>query len=207
VISTAAIVLAAGSSDRFGSPKQLVDLNGRPLLEHVVTDVIGWPVDTVVVVLGAYADAILEAVDFGDATVAVNEDWPEGLASSLRVGFDILTQDPLWDQAFIALGDQPGIPAAVPRRLIEAAAESPRPATVPVYRYEHGHPVLFDRGLWPRLMTLSGDNGAASLLQAHVDWVENVRFPEVSPRDINTRDDLAALGTTRRRGNGRVGDH
>ena len=80
--STAAIVLAAGSSERLGTPKQLVDLSGRPLLEQVVDDVTAWPIAHVVVVLGAYADAILDAIDFGDATVAINDGWANGIASS-----------------------------------------------------------------------------------------------------------------------------
>jgi len=189
----AAIILAAGSSERFGSPKQLVDLNGRPLLEHIVTDALAWPVDTVVVVIGAFADEILDAIDFQDAVVAINEDWSEGLSSSLRVGLDVLTRDPKWDQTFVALGDQPQIPPAVPSELIAAAEETQRPAVVPLYRYARGHPVLFDRSLWSRLMTLSGDAGASPLLTTHPEFVEEVRFSDLPPRDIDIPDDLVSL--------------
>ena len=72
-------------------------------------------------VLGAYAEDILDRVDFGTALVAINPGWEEGLASSLRVGFDLLTRDPRFEAAFVVLGDQPQIPPEVP------AACSPGP--------------------------------------------------------------------------------
>jgi molybdenum cofactor cytidylyltransferase len=193
VSTTAAIVLAAGSSSRLGSPKQLVDIGGRPLLESVVAAVGGWGVGIVVVVLGSGADEILESVDFGDALAVVNEGWEEGIASSIRVGLDVLTRDPVWERVFVVLGDQPRIPDDVPLGLMDALEESARPAAVPVYRYERGNPVLFDRGLWPRLMTLEGDTGASGLLLAHPEWVQEVRFDHLPPRDVDTRSDVAEL--------------
>jgi molybdenum cofactor cytidylyltransferase len=193
VPTTAAVILAGGGSRRLGSPKQLVPFRGRPLLEHVVQSVLSWPVDQVVVVLGAAADAILDQVDFGDAVVAVNDDWEEGIASSLRVGLDVLSRDPHVDLAFVVLGDQPGIPPDVPVTLLSMAETSSRRAIAPVYRYERSNPVLFRRSLWERLMTLEGDHGAAELLKAHPDWVEEVRVDHLPPRDIDTSDDVADL--------------
>ncbi len=199
--TTAAVVLAGGGSRRLGHPKQLVRYRDRPLLEHVVSAVLTWPVDRVVVVLGAAADEILGEVSFGDAIVAVNDDWEEGIAASLRVGLDVIARDPHRDLAFVVLGDQPGIPADVPRLLLDAAETTTRPAIVPLYRYERSHPVLFRRQLWERLMTLEGDHGAAELLRAHADWVEEVRVDHIPPRDIDTADDVADLNA----GGGRQG--
>jgi molybdenum cofactor cytidylyltransferase len=207
VTSIAAIILASDSSIRLDSPKQLVDLEGTPLLERVVGDVLTWPVEAVVVVLGASAEAILETVDFGEATVAIDEAWQDGLASSLRVGLDVLARESHWESAFVAQGDQPGIPHAVPDGLIAAAAETQRPAVVPVYRYERGNPVLFDRSLWPRLMTLSGDDGVAALLTTHPEWVEEVRFGDLPPRDVATADDIDDLALEIRRGTDRAPNH
>jgi molybdenum cofactor cytidylyltransferase len=198
-MSTAVIVLAAGGSRRLGRSKQLVPYRGMPLLQSVVGAVKEWPVDTVVVVLGAGADDVLDAVDFGDAIVAINEDWEEGIASSLRVGVDILERDPALDRTFVALGDQPGIPAEVPGLLVEVAEWSDRPAIVPVYRYERANPVLFDRRLWHRLMALEGDHGASDFLRAHPEWVEEVRVDWPAPRDVDTEDDVADLGRDGRR--------
>jgi molybdenum cofactor cytidylyltransferase len=163
------------------------------MLEAVVDSVTHWPVELVVVVLGASAEEILEAVDLGESVVAINEGWAEGIGSSIRVGFDVLTRDPVWERAFIVLGDQPRIPQDVPERLLAVALDASRPAIVPVYRYERGNPVLFDRSLWPRLMTLEGDVGASVLLRTHDDWVEEVRFDHLPPRDIDTASDVADL--------------
>lgn len=193
VTTAAAIVLAAGSSSRLGSPKQLVDLDGRPLLEAVVGAVVAWPVGEVLVVLGSGAEQILDAVDFADATVVINEGWEEGIASSIRVGLDVLTREPSWERVFIVLGDQPRIPAEIPERLLAVAEDAYHPAVVPVYRYERGNPVLFERSLWPRLMTLEGDSGASALLRTHPEWVEEVRFDHLPPRDVDTPSDVADL--------------
>ena len=163
------------------------------MLESIVSAVAAWPVGTVIVVLGSGADDIVGSVDLGDAVVVVNEGWDEGIASSIRVGLDVLTRDPAWERVFMVLGDQPTIPDDVPVRLLDAMEESGRPAAVPVYRYERGNPVLFDRGLWPRLMTLEGDSGAAALLRTHPEWVEEVRFDWLPPRDIDTPADVADL--------------
>jgi molybdenum cofactor cytidylyltransferase len=193
----AAIVLAAGSSTRLGRPKQLVEAGGTPLLQRVVAGVHRWPVESVVVVLGAGADDILDAVDFGEAIVAINEGWEEGIASSLRVGLDILSREPKLTHAFVALGDQPGIPEDVPAGLVVVAETATRPAIVPVYRYERSNPVLFARSLWERLMALEGDAGAAGFLLAHPQLVHEVRFDHLPPRDVDTEHDVADLGRPR----------
>ena len=64
---------------------------------------------------------------------------------------------------------------------------------VPKYRYQRGNPVVIDRSLWSRVMSLEGDQGARTLLQAHPEWVEEVWFPSSMPRDIDTEQDLAEL--------------
>lgn len=189
-MNAAALVLAAGGSRRLGRPKQLLDWGGRPLLEQVVAEVAAWGVSPLVVVLGAHADEILERVDLGDSLVVVNPEWEEGLASSLRVGFDVLARQREADQAFVVLGDQPRIPPEVPPALLAAAAETGRPAVVPVYRYQRGNPVLVGRRLWERLMSLEGDAGAAALLRAHPAWVQEVRFDHPAPADIDVPSDV-----------------
>jgi molybdenum cofactor cytidylyltransferase len=191
--STSALILAAGASRRLGKPKQLIDWLGRPLLESVVNSVREWPILETVVVIGAYEEEILEAVDFGDAIVVFNPEWDEGMASSMRVGLDVLGRDAQSERAFIVMGDQPNIPIEVPRGLIDGLEDSGRPAVVPKYRFQRSNPVLIDRFLWPRLMSLEGDAGASRLLKAHPEWVHEVRFDHPAPRDIDTQEDLDDL--------------
>jgi molybdenum cofactor cytidylyltransferase len=192
-MKTAAIILAAGGSRRMGSSKQLVDWGGRPLLQHVVDDVATWPVDLIVVVLGNDAEEVLDRVDFGEATVAINPEWEEGMASSLRVGLDILMNDATVERAIVALGDQPRVNPHVVEALLESHSRTRAMATVPKYRYTWGNPVVISKALWPRVMSLTGDVGARKLLQAHPAWVDEVWFEELPPRDIDTRADLEEL--------------
>ncbi|HET7516599.1 MAG TPA: NTP transferase domain-containing protein, partial [Actinomycetes bacterium] len=67
------VVLAAGGSTRMGRPKQLAELDGRPLLAHVLTAVGAAPVDRVVVTLGGAAGEVLDRVDLGRAEPLVVE--------------------------------------------------------------------------------------------------------------------------------------
>jgi molybdenum cofactor cytidylyltransferase len=176
-----------------GSPKQLADWGGAPLLQAVVDAVLEWPVDGVWIVLGSAAEEILDAVDLRGTTVVVNPEWEEGMAASLRVGLDALTQDANIDRVVVALGDQPRIPDDVVRRLLAEHDKSRSMAVVPKYRYTWGNPVVLDRVLWPRVMSLEGDAGARRLLEAHPQWVSEVWFEQLPPRDIDTAADLEEL--------------
>ena len=195
-MKTAALILAAGESKRFGGPKQLADWGGRPLLEHVVDQVGGWPqVDEIYAVLGANAGRIMEQVDLSSAAAVVeNHEWREGIASSLRAGLDALMGDREAEAALVVLADQPMVPAAAAARLFEARRRSGRPVILPLYRFRRGHPVLLDRWLWPRLIAgLEGDQGARNLFLSRPEWVEEVILGEDAPRDIDTPEDLKRL--------------
>ena len=192
---TAALVLAGGESRRFGSPKQLADWRGKPLLAHVVAQVRGWPqVDAAYVVLGAAAEQIMEMVELGDAAVIENLEWREGMGSSLRAGLDFLVGERSVDQALVVLGDQPNVSGDVVPRLLEARRRSRRPVVIPLYRFTRGHPVLIHRLVWPALVAgLSGDRGARNLFLTHPEWVEEVLVDTMAPGDVDTPEDLRRI--------------
>lgn len=192
-MSTTAIILAAGPSRRLGKPKQLLPWGGPTLLGTVVAQTLAWPVDSVWVVLGSRFEEVLQSVDLGDAGVVENPEWEEGMASSLRVGLDVASRDPSTEAALIVMGDQPGIDPAVVDALLKHRKTSDALAVVPKYRYVRGHPVLIARTLWSRLMSLEGDQGGRDLLQAHPEWVEEVIFEQLAPRDVDTSDDVKDL--------------
>lgn len=191
----AGLVLAAGGSRRLGRPKQLEPWGsgGATLLDAVIGRAREFRLDELWVVLGSDLDEILERVDLTDCGVVENPEWEEGLASSLRVGLDALTRMSKADSVLILLGDQPGIDPAVVEALVAAKKKSKAMAVVPKYRYSWGNPVLVDRTLWPRLISLSGDEGAKRLLQAHPEWVEEVWFESLAPRDVDTASDIEEL--------------
>ena len=77
----ATLILAGGSSSRFGSPKQLAPFEGSTLLGYVIKQTQSWPTEETWVVLCANAEEILEGVEFGDAKILINEGHEEGIAS------------------------------------------------------------------------------------------------------------------------------
>jgi molybdenum cofactor cytidylyltransferase len=192
-MTTAAIVLAGGASKRLGRPKQLEPWGGSSLLEHVVANTRSFPVDEVWVVLGHQFERVLDETDLGDAGIVENPEWEEGIASSLRVGLDALTRLSRCDTALIVIGDQPDVSPQVVVELLESHKKAGRPVTVPKYRYSTGNPVLVDRSLWARVMSLEGDDGAKRLWQAHPEWVNEVWFSFAAPRDVDTETDVADL--------------
>jgi molybdenum cofactor cytidylyltransferase len=189
----AAVILAAGGSRRLGRPKQLEPWGDTNLLGHVVARTKEFPVEEVWVVVGHEADRILEQTDLGGAGIVENPEWEEGIASSIRVGLDALTRLSKCEQALLVIGDQPAVPVEVVDALLASHSRSDRPVSVPKYRYTSGNPVLVDRLLWPRLMSLEGDQGAARLWQAHPEWVNEVWFSETAPRDVDTERDVAEM--------------
>lgn len=192
-MTVAAVVLAAGGSSRLGRPKQLERWGDTTLLGHVIDQVRQFPVDEIWVVLGSGIDEILERVDLADCGVVENPEWEEGIASSLRVGLDALLQKSRADAALIVIGDQPQLDQRVVTEVVDTFARAGRPVVIPKYRYTWGNPVLVDRSLWPRLMSLEGDEGARRLFQAHPEWVEEVWIDHLPPRDVDTEADLTEL--------------
>ena len=192
-MSIAAVILAAGGSRRLGRPKQLEPWGDTNLLGHVVARTNEFPVEEVWVVVGYESDRILAETELGEAGVVENPEWQEGIASSIRVGLDALTRLSRCDQALIVIGDQPAVPVEVVDELLASHVRSDKPVSVPKYRYTSGNPVLVDRLLWPRLMSLEGDEGAGRLWQAHPEWVNEVWFSDLAPRDVDTERDVAEM--------------
>jgi molybdenum cofactor cytidylyltransferase len=192
-MTTAAVILAAGGSRRLGRPKQLEPWGETNLLSHVVARTHEFPVEEVWVVLGHDYERILGETELGDAGVIENPEWDEGIASSIRVGLDALTRLSRCDRALIVLGDQPAVDTEVVEELMRSHSRASHPASVPKYRYSWGNPVLVDRSLWPRLMSLEGDDGAQRLWQAHPEWVNEVWFSELAPRDVDTETDVVEM--------------
>jgi molybdenum cofactor cytidylyltransferase len=192
-MTTAAVILAAGESRRLGRPKQLEPWGETNLLSHVVARTREFAVEEVWVVLGHDYERILLQTDLDDVGIIENPEWEEGIASSIRVGLDALTRLSRCDRALIVLGDQPAVPTEVVEELMASHAQASHPVSVPKYRYNWGNPVLVDRSLWPRLMSLEGDEGAQRLWQAHPEWVNEVWFSDLGPRDVDTETDVAEL--------------
>jgi CTP:molybdopterin cytidylyltransferase MocA len=185
-VTTAGLVLAAGSSRRMGSPKQLLVIDGKPLLELVVAHANASKLDQVVVVVGAAADEIRSRVDLGRATVLFNPDHATGMASSLRAGLASLTDEV--DRVVVILGDQPEVDAALLDRLLELQETSGLPAAALSFNGLLHPPVVLEREQWGDLMALEGDVGCRAVIRARPELVAKVRVETdlTHPVDIDT---------------------
>jgi molybdenum cofactor cytidylyltransferase len=178
------LVLAAGAGTRFGDqPKQLAELEGRPLLEWAVrAQCDARTLGRVVVVLGSSATRIRDAVEFGRAEVVVCRDWDTGQSASLRFGLGQLADA---EKVVVTLGDAPLMPSAV----IEQFAGEP-PGTRALYDGRPGHPVVLGSEQIAALTQLDGDIGARKLL----DGGPVVEMGHIcSGRDVDTPEDLEEI--------------
>ncbi len=153
------LVLAAGAATRFGAPKQLADLDGRPLLEHSLRAMRAAPVGRVVVVLGSGADHVIASVDLHGADAIVCSRWAEGQSASLACGLAELAS---CEAVVVTLGDQPRVSPDAIRRVI--AERNGAAAVRATYGGGPGHPVLLEQDLFEPLRNVSGDKGARNLL-------------------------------------------
>jgi CTP:molybdopterin cytidylyltransferase MocA len=187
------VVLAAGGSTRMGRPKQLAELDGRPLLAHVLAALDQAPVDRAVVALGGAAGEVLERVELGRAEPLVVEGWGGGmghvLASVLASAGDG------WAAVVVLLGDQPLVSGRAVARVVEAWRSGAGPVVTATYGGRPGHPKLFDRSLRPDLLRLTGDTGARDLVAAHPELVSQVEVGDLgSDADVDVEADLDRVG-------------
>lgn len=197
---SAGLVLAAGASRRMGTPKQLLSVGGRPLLELVLQEACASQLDEVVVVLGAQAEAVLATVSFGRARPLVNPDHASGMSSSLRAGLGALS--PAVERLVVILGDQPQISAEILNRLLELQEGSGLPAAALDFGGLLHPPVVLERELWGELESLQGDVGCRALIRARPELV--ARLPMETdrrhPLDVDTPDDYRRLLESLRQG-------
>jgi molybdenum cofactor cytidylyltransferase len=190
------LVLGAGASNRLGQPKQLLPYRGTTLLGWVVGQAErAAGLDEVVVVLGRASEEIRERVDFGGAKVIDNPVFGEGCASSYRAGIGAV--DPNCDAIMILLGDQPGVDPKVIDRVAEDWRQSGAQIVLSSYRGRKGHPMLFARPLFDKLVELHGDKAAWKLVDANPGLVRETFFDLPFPDDIDTREDFERLSITR----------
>ncbi len=163
---TAAIILAAGASSRLGSPKQLALLDGEPLLERAVRTAAQAGLAPILVILGSNAANIEGACHLAGTRVVVNEQWLEGMGSSIRAGVQTLPEHT--PGVVLMTCDQPAVTEAHLRRLVAAGAQTGE-AIASAYAAEgeperRGVPAYFPHTHFSKLLLLQGDTGARGLL-------------------------------------------
>jgi len=188
----AGLILAAGMSRRLGRPKQLLLVDGKPLLAHVVERALQSRLDAVTVIVGHEAEAVRRAISPYDVALSVNSRYAEGQSTSLVAGVDALPGN--MEAAVVMLADQPGIRVASIDALIDVRRATRAPIVMTKYGDARSHPVLFGRETFDTLRAISGDKGAREVIRAYGDQVATVEDGRPAPpADVDTEEAYAAL--------------
>ncbi len=188
----AAAILAAGTSSRLGTPKQLLNLDGQSVLSHTLNAVRQSRVDLILVALGHEQARIEQLVDLSGATIVTNPDYAEGQSTSVVALVRELPQDV--DAVVFVLGDQPLVEPAAIDALIDAYRSDGATIIQPRYAEGRGNPILIAREYFPELLDLTGDVGARPVLERHRDQITLVDVSSFSrPGDIDTTEDFEAI--------------
>ena len=187
------IILAAGSSSRMGSPKQLLTFKGVSLVRHAALTALGSGCNPVIVVLGASMELIRPEVEDLSLHILGNPDWEEGLGSSIRTGINYLLQTvPHISAALLMLCDQPMLSSSLIRQLVNEFQTSSAPVITSEYGNQWGVPALFGRELFGELLNLKGPSGAKNVIQKFAAKGRSVAFPK-GLLDVDTPEDYQRL--------------
>jgi molybdenum cofactor cytidylyltransferase len=183
-----AVILAAGESKRMKVPKMLLPFNGKTMIEKVIDNVSRSEVFRTLVVLGAYRDEILGAISHLSVSHCYNENYRNGMLSSVKCGFKNL---PLhFDAVLVFPGDQPMIEPEVINQIIKVYRETGKGIVIPVYRKKRGHPLLIDFKYRDKINKLSNEEGLRSLAEMYHEDVFEVKTKSTGIlKDFDNKED------------------
>ncbi|AHG04161.1 molybdopterin-guanine dinucleotide biosynthesis protein MobA [Halobacterium sp. DL1] len=197
----AGVLLAAGTSSRFGEANKLLaevdradgsaesgGKEGEPMVRRSAETVLAAGIDDVLVVVGYEADRVREALAGLDVSFLENPEYETGQASSVRAGVRALGDV---DAAVFALGDMPYVDAESIQALVAAYEDGTATALAAGNEGERGNPVLFDAMHFPALADSDGDTGGKEVLFSADDAaVVETGDPGVR-RDVDRPDEFA----------------
>ena len=193
VNNCAIVILAAGGSKRLGKPKQLLNYKNEVLLQRAINASSGSSVQSIVLVLGAAFEAIINEIDTKGLHVIKNEEWQKGIASSISMGINALHEiKSLPDAVILMVCDQPFINSSILDELIATQKSTGKPIICSTYENTIGIPALFYKDFFQQLLEMEGDTGAKKIMQQYPDLLAKVPFP-LGNIDIDTLDDYEAL--------------
>jgi molybdenum cofactor cytidylyltransferase len=180
-----AIVLAAGKSTRMKQQKMLLPFNGKTIIESVILNILPVLNKNILVVLGSHHIEIKKQIGKLPVKTCMNENYAEGMLSSVICGFRALPVGA--EAALVFLGDQPQIPGEVSRLVINAWQNSGKGIIIPVTNGRRGHPVLIETKYKSEIESLDPEKGLRHLMEKFGGDVEEAEcnLPEIL-RDIDT---------------------
>lgn len=187
------IILAAGESKRMGSPKQLLQIEGKSLIHRTAEIALATDCYPVVMVIGANKPQIAPEIVDLPLTVIDNPMWHEGMSSSVKIGLAgvYMTYKEI-EAVIILVCDQPYLSVSLLERMVEIYNTKKPRLIACKYGEQLGVPALFDRTLFEELLNLKGDKGAKPVLMNHLDEAHILQF-EAGSIDLDTPDDYQAF--------------
>jgi len=176
------LLLAAGSGSRMGGPKAIVEINGERLVDRAVNRFHEAGISTVYVVLGAWIGEV------PGAHIVINEQWAEGMGSSLRAGLSALAENEEYESVLISLVDLPGLTS----QALQEVALAQSSIAMGEFNGRAGHPVKIGREYWSEIQeSAKGDVGARNFLRGRSDILYIPLAQFATGNDLDTKEDLA----------------
>ncbi len=189
----AIIILAAGSSSRLGQPKQLLIYQSQSLLQRIVSNVQNVPNVLHAIVIGAKKEVIEEELLNTDITIIFNENWEQGIASSIKAGLTAMMEmNSALEGCLFVVCDQPYITTELLREIITVHTQSGKGIVAAAYADTVGTPVFFSKKYFNDLLLLSNEEGAKKVIHQHLYDLASVPFLN-GEIDIDTQEDYKKL--------------
>ncbi|HEY0653604.1 MAG TPA: nucleotidyltransferase family protein [Chryseosolibacter sp.] len=170
------IILAAGASSRMGVSKQMLPINGIPLLSRTIQTALDANFSTILVVLGSNADEHRIAANEFPVTTLYNSEWQKGIGTSIRAGIKHIKKDAAIRGAIILVCDQPTLSAAVLSDMVVKQHETQKPIVASRYANTLGVPALFSSSMFDELLLLEDGQGAKKVIERNASKVAAIEF-------------------------------
>lgn len=170
-----------------GSPKQLLDFRGTPMLRHTAEVALATGSHPVIVVLGARDQELRPVLQGLGVEIVVNDGWGQGMGTSIQAGLQTIGTRNVCG-AILTLADQPFVTTAFLQGLVTRQFESGKGIVASRYAGTAGVPAFFARSTFPWLMALGAGQGCKGVILGHPDDTLLVDCPEAAI-DIDTPDD------------------
>lgn len=197
--TAAIIVLAAGASVRFGTPKQNLLFKQTTLLQYSINAALASKAGCVLVIVGTETGSAKTSTSNHRLQFLINDQWKEGMASSIRCGIQyVVTNKPSVNSALLMACDQPFVDTGLLDKLVTLQQETGSAIVACRYGDTQGIPAIFARQLFPELLQLTGDSGAKKMIVKYKASSTVVNFPQ-GIIDIDTPEDYRAIQNNERK--------
>lgn len=193
----AAVILAAGEARRYGGPKQLLSIDGVPMVRRIASNALAAGLHPVMVVVGSRSEQVVACLDQLDVHAVDNIQWASGMGGSIAAGVRaLMMQAAQLQSVMVMLADQPAIRVADLERMLARHAQSPDRILACQHEGRFSPPCVFPWSYASELASLDARNGAHVLLESHAASVDGFHLPTAF-FDVDTPEDYAAWQANR----------